>query len=152
MLLKELLNILNDDQIIDLFGDIKEIKHHARAEDINEPDLLDKEVEQVYISRTDDRYRDCLTVFIKTNDITLSQFLSTVRDNEFIEVWGSKDGEYKKIFAGLKITFEAHEYSIGLQYWKQRVTLVQEYEDDDGELKLTIDLAEVRRNEARRLV
>lgn len=141
MLLKELLNILNDNQIIDLFGDTEEIKHHIRAEDINELDLLNKKVEEVYASQTDDRHRDCLTVYIKTNDITLSQFLSTVRDNEFIEVWGRKDGEYKKIFEGLKIAFEASEYSIGRQYWQRRITLVEEYEDDDGELKMVIDLA-----------
>lgn len=142
MTLKELLNILEDDQIIDLFGDVDDIKHHTRAEDINDPYLLEKEVEEVFTSQANDIYGDCLTVYIKTNDITLSKLLSTIRGNEFIEIWGSKDGDYKKIFEGFKIAFEDSLYRIGIHYLKQRVTLVQEYEDDDGELKLSISLEE----------
>lgn len=139
MLLGELLAILDDNQIIDIYGSRGEmIELHVRADSVPTTNLFDKVVDKVFPKKVDDCLGHVLNVCLITNDVRLGELLETVNDYEFVEIYDFVDGRSKIIFEGTKrIANCSTEVDKVLC---RRVGEMREYEED-GELKISICLS-----------
>lgn len=138
MLFKELLELLDEAQVMDIYGSRYELAHHVRAESITDDYLLNRVVEKMFTMDSEHENNYILIVELITTDVKLSQVLYIIRDDEFIEIYKwCKDGN-RRIFYGLKRAAELNTAVNNML--NRRVDRVQEWQDYDGEMKLTIDV------------